>query len=80
MRAPGTWRSTSVQSSVADMSPAAAARVVGRPVKLQLRRSDQFSDVGYQPWMEQTIRLAADADGARLRSQDHCSVTFMIFL
>ncbi|HWM02754.1 MAG TPA: xanthine dehydrogenase family protein molybdopterin-binding subunit [Actinophytocola sp.] len=45
---------------------AAAARVVGRPVKLQLRRSDQFSDVGYQPWMEQTIRLAADADGVLL--------------
>ncbi|MBA3907503.1 MAG: xanthine dehydrogenase family protein molybdopterin-binding subunit [Pseudonocardiales bacterium] len=45
---------------------AAAARVVGRPVKLQLRRSDQFSNVGYQPWMEQTIRLAADADGVLL--------------
>lgn len=45
---------------------AAAARVAGRPVKLQLRRSDQFSSVGYQPWMEQTIRLAADADGVLL--------------
>ena len=45
---------------------AAAARVVGRPVKLQLRRSDQFSNVGYQPWMAQTIRLAADADGVLL--------------
>jgi xanthine dehydrogenase YagR molybdenum-binding subunit len=42
---------------------AAAARVTGRPVKLHLRRSDQFSNVGYQPWMEQTIRLAAGADG-----------------
>ena len=40
---------------------AAAARVAGRPVKLHLRRADQFSAVGYQPWMEQTIRLAADA-------------------
>jgi xanthine dehydrogenase YagR molybdenum-binding subunit len=37
---------------------AAAARVAGRPVNLHLRRSDQFSNVGYQPWMEQTIRLA----------------------
>jgi xanthine dehydrogenase YagR molybdenum-binding subunit len=45
---------------------AAAARVVGRPVKLHLRRSDQFSNVGYQPWMEQTVRLAADADGVLL--------------
>ena len=38
----------------------------GRPVKLHLRRADQFSDVGYQPWMEQTVRLAADADGVLL--------------
>lgn len=45
---------------------AAAARVAGRPVKLHLRRSDQFSNVGYQPWMEQRIRLAADADGVLL--------------
>jgi len=45
---------------------AAAARVTGRPVKLHLRRADQFSNVGYQPWMEQTIRLAADADGVLL--------------
>ena len=45
---------------------AAAARVAGRPVKLHLRRSDQFSNVGYQPWMEQTIRLGATADGVLL--------------
>ena len=45
---------------------AAAARVAGRPVKLHLRRADQFACVGYQPWMEQTIRLAADADGVLL--------------
>lgn len=45
---------------------AAAARVIGRPVKLHLRRADQFSNVGYQPWMEQTIRLAADAEGVLL--------------
>jgi xanthine dehydrogenase YagR molybdenum-binding subunit len=45
---------------------AAAARLTGRPVKLHLRRSDQFSNVGYQPWMEQTVRLAADADGVLL--------------
>ena len=45
---------------------AAAARVAGRPVKLHLRRPDQFSNVGYQPWMEQTIRLGATADGVLL--------------
>jgi xanthine dehydrogenase YagR molybdenum-binding subunit len=45
---------------------AAAARVAGRPVSLHLRRSDQFSNVGYQPWMEQTIRLAATAGGVLL--------------
>jgi xanthine dehydrogenase YagR molybdenum-binding subunit len=45
---------------------AAAARATGRPVSLHLRRPDQFSNVGYQPWMEQTIRLAADADGVLL--------------
>lgn len=45
---------------------AAAARIVGRPVTLHLRRADQFSNVGYQPWMQQTVRLAADADGVLL--------------
>ena len=52
---------------------AAAARVAGRPVKLHLRRADQFSAVGYQPWMEQTIRLAADAEG-RLFGVEHAAV------
>jgi len=52
---------------------AAAARVAGRPVKLHLRRADQFSAVGYQPWMEQTIRLAADAEG-RLLGVEHAAV------
>ena len=45
---------------------AAAARIVGRPVKLHLRRADQFACVGYQPWMEQTVRLSADAGGMLL--------------
>ena len=52
---------------------AAAARVLGRPVKLHLRRADQFSNVGYQPWMEQTIRLAADVDGV-LVGVEHTAV------
>jgi len=45
---------------------AAAARIAGRPVSLHLRRPDQFSSVGYQPWTEQTIRLAATAEGVLL--------------
>ena len=52
---------------------AAAARVAGRPVKLHLRRADQFTNVGYQPWMEQTIRLAADESG-RLAGIEHTAV------
>jgi len=51
----------------------AAARAAGRPVKLHLRRSDQFSNVGYQPWMERTIRLGADNDG-RLFGLEHVVV------
>ncbi|MGF6787801.1 xanthine dehydrogenase family protein molybdopterin-binding subunit [Paraburkholderia sp. 35.1] len=49
---------------------AAAARVAGRPVKLHLRRHDQFVCVGYQPWVKQDIKLAATADG-RLSAIDH---------
>lgn len=52
---------------------AAAARIAGRPVKLHLRRADQFSNVGYQPWMEQTMRLAAEASG-RLTGIQHIAV------
>ena len=57
---------------------AAAARVAGRPVKLHLRRADQFSAVGYQPWMEQTVRLAADADGTLLVSSMPPSTTGLV--
>ncbi len=52
---------------------AAAARVAGRPVKLHLRRADQFSNVGYQPWISQTVHLAADAEG-HLLGIDHLVV------
>lgn len=52
---------------------AAAARITGRPVKLHLRRHDQFVCVGYQPWMQQDIQLGAAADG-RLTAIDHVIV------
>lgn len=49
---------------------AAAARVVGRPVKLALRRADQYVATGYQAHMTQTVELGADADG-RLSALRH---------
>ncbi len=52
---------------------AAAARVTSRPVKLHLRRQDQYACVGYQPWMEQRVRLGADASG-RLTAIEHVIV------
>jgi xanthine dehydrogenase YagR molybdenum-binding subunit len=42
---------------------AAAARVVGRPVKLVLTRSQMYANVGYQPRMVQTMALGADPSG-----------------
>ncbi|MBV8535324.1 MAG: xanthine dehydrogenase family protein molybdopterin-binding subunit [Alphaproteobacteria bacterium] len=42
---------------------AAAAKLVGRPVKLQLTRAQQYSMVGHQPECRQTITLGANADG-----------------
>lgn len=42
---------------------AAAAKVVGRPVRLTLSRSHMYANVGYQPWMRQEVELGATADG-----------------
>ena len=44
----------------------AAAKVSGRPVKLHLRRQDQYAQVGYQPWIKQDITLGADKAGKLL--------------
>lgn len=41
----------------------AAARHLGRPVKLVLRRSDMYTAHGYQPAEHQTITLGAKRDG-----------------
>jgi hypothetical protein len=46
---------------------AAAAQVVGRPVKLVLTRAQMYANVGYQPQMEQAITLGVDS-GGRLTS------------
>ncbi len=52
---------------------AMAARVSGRPVRLALTRSQQFSLVGYRSPTLQRVRLGADADG-RLTALAHESV------
>ncbi|MBS1677061.1 MAG: xanthine dehydrogenase family protein molybdopterin-binding subunit [Actinobacteria bacterium] len=41
----------------------AAAKAVGRPVKLHLRRGDQYNATGFQPLMTQRVELGADAEG-----------------
>ena len=40
-----------------------AARLVGRPVKLVLRREQMFGPVGHRAPTQQTFRIGADADG-----------------
>ena len=47
-----------------------AARLVGRPVKLVLRRDQMYGPVGHRAPTHQTLRLAADDDG-RLMALDH---------
>ncbi|ROQ77605.1 xanthine dehydrogenase YagR molybdenum-binding subunit [Streptomyces sp. CEV 2-1] len=42
---------------------AMAAKVVGRPVKLVLTRSEMYTIVGYQARMRQNVRLGAAEDG-----------------
>jgi xanthine dehydrogenase YagR molybdenum-binding subunit len=47
-----------------------AARLVGRPVKLVLRREQMFGPVGHRAPTRQTLRLGADRDG-KLTALDH---------
>lgn len=51
-----------------------AARLVGRPVKLVLRREHMYGPVGHRAPTRQTIRLGADPDGA-LTAIDHHTLT-----
>ncbi len=48
-----------------------AARLVGRPVKLVLRREQMFGPVGHRAPTQQTLRLGTDADGALLGLSHH---------
>jgi xanthine dehydrogenase YagR molybdenum-binding subunit len=47
-----------------------AARLVGRPVKLVLRRDQMFGPVGHRPQTRQRLRLGMDKQG-RLTALDH---------
>jgi xanthine dehydrogenase YagR molybdenum-binding subunit len=51
-----------------------AARMVGKPVKLVLRREQMFGPVGHRAETRQTLRLGADNDG-RLTALDHRTKT-----
>jgi xanthine dehydrogenase YagR molybdenum-binding subunit len=51
-----------------------AARMVGKPVKLVLRREQMFGPVGHRAPTRQTLRLGADRDG-RLTALDHHTKT-----
>ena len=51
-----------------------AARMVGRPVKLVLRREQMFGPVGHRAPTRQTLRMGADSDG-KLTALDHHTKT-----
>ena len=51
-----------------------AAKLVGRPVKLVLRREQMFGPVGHRAPTRQTVRLGAKSDGA-LTAIDHHTKT-----
>jgi xanthine dehydrogenase YagR molybdenum-binding subunit len=51
-----------------------AARLVGRPVKLVLRREQMFGPVGHRPPTRQTLRMGTDRDG-KLTALDHRTKT-----
>ena len=56
-----------------------AARLVGRPVKLVLRREQMFGPVGHRAPTRQTLRLGADADGALTAIDHHTRTTSSTF-
>src|SRR5580692_8823232 len=51
-----------------------AARLVGKPIKLVLRREQMYGPVGHRPPTRQKLRLGADAEGA-LTAIDHHTKT-----
>jgi xanthine dehydrogenase YagR molybdenum-binding subunit len=53
---------------------AVAAKVVGRPVRLTLTRSQMYTTLGYRPQTVQQLTLAADAHGA-LQALQHTAAS-----
>jgi xanthine dehydrogenase YagR molybdenum-binding subunit len=58
---------------------AIAARVVGRPVKLVLRREQMFGPVGHRGPTRQTLRLGTDSDGALVALDHHTKTVSSTF-
>jgi xanthine dehydrogenase YagR molybdenum-binding subunit len=56
-----------------------AARLVGRPVKLVLRREQMFGPVGHRAPSRQTLRLGADRDGGLLALEHAARITSSTF-
>jgi xanthine dehydrogenase YagR molybdenum-binding subunit len=56
-----------------------AARMVGRPVKLVLRREQMYGPVGHRAPTRQTLRIGADADGALLALHHHTKTASSTF-
>jgi xanthine dehydrogenase YagR molybdenum-binding subunit len=58
---------------------AIAARAVGRPVKLVLRRDQMFGPVGHRAPTRQTMRLGTDGDGALVALDHHTKTASSTF-
>jgi xanthine dehydrogenase YagR molybdenum-binding subunit len=58
---------------------AIAARAVGRPVKLVLRREQMFGPVGHRGPTRQTLRLGTDEDGALVALDHHTKTASSTF-
>jgi xanthine dehydrogenase YagR molybdenum-binding subunit len=56
-----------------------AARLVGKPVKLVLKREQMYGPVGHRPPTRQTLRLGADAEGALTAIAHHTKTSSSTF-
>jgi len=56
-----------------------AAKLVGKPVKLVLRREQMYGPVGHRAPTRQTLRLGADSDGGLMALQHHTKTASSTF-
>ncbi|MBR0697702.1 xanthine dehydrogenase family protein molybdopterin-binding subunit [Bradyrhizobium lablabi] len=56
-----------------------AAKLVGRPVKLVLRREQMYGPVGHRPPTRQRLRIGVGSDGALTAIEHHAKVTTSSF-